>query len=366
VTREATSPSTPTDASETLFVGIDEAGYGPNLGPLVIGCVAFRGPSCLRGRDWWSALAPTIRRWDKAEGLCIDDSKQLLGRRGGWERLTEAVHAFALAAGCPTCELVDLFAHLCVHDLDALRAEHWFEAVAGQEEVLPKDVAEARASLVAELAVELVSLQARVAFPAQFNRRLAELGTKADVEIELIRELLTSQLGPRQWVDGSAQVQGASSFGADRNGRPVSSAVTDRNVCPTDAAPAKVVAWVDRLGGRRYYRPLVEDIAGDAFVATIEESPSISRYRYEREGREFEIEFVVRGDHRHLPVALASMLAKYLRERTMAGLNRFWTSRVPGLLPTAGYPQDARRFLADIRPRLAEVAVPLDSLWRRR
>ncbi|NUO17517.1 MAG: hypothetical protein HUU03_13880 [Planctomycetaceae bacterium] len=56
-----------------------------------------------------------------------------------------------------------------------------------------------------------------------------------------------------------------------------------------------------------------------------------------------------------VPVALASMAAKYLRETMMQLFNDWFVARQPGLERTAGYYQDGRRFLqdtADLRCRL--------------
>ena len=58
-------------------VGIDEAGYGPNLGPLVQAAVALRLPDDdLAG---WTTLKPWVRRaHERDDGrLLIDDSKAL-------------------------------------------------------------------------------------------------------------------------------------------------------------------------------------------------------------------------------------------------------------------------------------------------
>ena len=63
-----------------------------------------------------------------------------------------------------------------------------------------------------------------------------------------------------------------------------------------------------------------------------------------------EFRFQPKGE-RHLPTALASMTAKYLRELAMRPFNAFWQRHVPGLAPTAGYPSDSRRFWNEIRAR---------------
>ena len=60
------------------------------------------------------------------------------------------------------------------------------------------------------------------------------------------------------------------------------------------------------------------------------------------------ISFRCQGE-RALPVALASMTAKYLRELAMRAFNDYWCRRFP-IAPTAGYSQDARRFKKQIAP----------------
>ena len=75
----------------------------------------------------------------------------------------------------------------------------------------------------------------------------------------------------------------------------------------------------------------------------------MSRYAVVRaDGASLEVIVATGCESRQLPVALASMLAKYIRELHMVALNRFWAARVPNLAPTAGYPADAGRFVRQI------------------
>ena len=60
------------------------------------------------------------------------------------------------------------------------------------------------------------------------------------------------------------------------------------------------------------------------------------------------------------------MASKYLRELAMQALNEFWCARVDDLKPTAGYPQDAKRFKAAIAAVQAELEIEDRLLWRSR
>jgi ribonuclease HII len=46
-------------------IGIDEAGYGPNLGPFVMTLVACQVPDDLQHADLWEQLKSAVRRADE-------------------------------------------------------------------------------------------------------------------------------------------------------------------------------------------------------------------------------------------------------------------------------------------------------------
>ena len=53
-------------------------------------------------------------------------------------------------------------------------------------------------------------------------------------------------------------------------------------------------------------------------------------------------------------MALASILAKTLREQCMAALNAWFVEQRPQLRPSAGYGSDGQRFAAEVAELLAE------------
>jgi hypothetical protein len=127
-----------------------------------------------------------------------------------------------------------------------------------------------------------------------------------------------------------------------------------------------VYVTVDKLGGRHFYAPLLNEAFPGGWVRVIREGPELCEYAIDGLGREVYLRFEPRADGGHLNVALASMAAKYLREVCMLQFNQYWVARIPGLKPTAGYPTDAGRFFAAIRGVLAADGTDERAVWRSR
>jgi hypothetical protein len=102
----------------------------------------------------------------------------------------------------------------------------------------------------------------------------------------------------------------------------------------------------------------------DRHLHITEIGPASSTYRLANARSDWHFDFVVDGDQRHLPIALASMTAKYVRELMMERFNAFWLALQPALRPTAGYYNDAQRFLTDIAPLLPTVGIPREQFVR--
>jgi hypothetical protein len=124
--------------------------------------------------------------------------------------------------------------------------------------------------------------------------------------------------------------------------------------------------FIDKHGGRNTYAAMLQHALPDGMVVTQEEGAGRSAYRFLGRAQEVSATFQPRADSEHFCVALASMASKYLRELLMLEFNRFWQSHVPDLKPTAGYPGDAGRYLAGIRPALEKLGLPESAVWRKK
>ena len=89
-----------------------------------------------------------------------------------------------------------------------------------------------------------------------------------------------------------------------------------------------------------------------------------SHYRLGLDAGPIDLGFVMKGDRLDPRISWGSILAKYLRELVLHAFNAHFCERVPGLRPTAGYPEDAKRFIAEVRAALgSQVLEP--SAWIR-
>jgi ribonuclease HII len=177
-----------------------------------------------------------------------------------------------------------------------------------------------------ERGVQLMGVASRVVFAEQFNQLLDEFHNKSTSLSQVTMSLARHVSSPLE--EGSILIQ------------------------------------CDKHGGRNRYGQLLQEAFPEHFVEVYDESRESSRYRFGPPARRHEVRFSARADRSCLPTALASMISKYLRELAMRAFNRFWLNHKSDLRPTAGYPQDARRFLSEIMPIKTRLKIPDRLLWR--
>jgi hypothetical protein len=121
---------------------------------------------------------------------------------------------------------------------------------------------------------------------------------------------------------------------------------------------------VDRQGGRVRYRRNLQRMFPDMELRILCENAKTSSYELKTVKRRMRLHFVVGADARFLPVSLASMVSKYLRELLVANINRYFKGFHAGLRPTAGYWKDGVRFVEDLRRDLPHIEFDASQLIR--
>ncbi len=311
-----------------IVVGIDEAGYGPNLGPLVQTAVALHLPDS--DPAGWDTLKPIVRpaagRWGRDARIVIDDSKRVYHGQNALGKLELGVLA-CLPQSFPS--FGSLLAHLCSPSVNAdIRAESWFDSTCKLPvEAAVGQIAQQRAALAGFSGASFGAIFSRVVPTPRFNDCVARTGNKSSILSDGLIELVQN------------------SVDADGGDTPL------RFLC-------------DKQGGRAFYAAQLQEAFPEGFVIAEVERPEESRYRIVGLSRPVSVSFRPRADGDSIAVALASMICKYLREVCMMQFNAYWAKHVPGLIATAGYPVDAKRFFADIGPAMVRLGVKEETIWR--
>ncbi len=273
------------------IVGMDEVGYGPLLGPFIVCAVTAEVPSL--ETDLWKTLSP--------KEIPVCDSKKLFSQSKG----VAALEPTALAWIAQLFPLEKLTHERLWSDLSPdLRTQPWYGDLSLP--VSPRHIpVEKLKALLDQAGVRLVDIRARILEPSEYN---LQVGTnKSDLLFACTADLV-------------------------------------RHIHENTNRPSTF--HIGKQGGRRFYGPHIAQHLGEARI--VREAPEWSEYSLE----ESSLCYIRDGEDRSFFIALASIIAKYLRELSMRFFNRYWESRVEGIRHTAGYGTDGKRFWKEIQPHL--------------
>lgn len=306
------------------IIGIDEAGYGPNLGPFTMSSACFTIPDDVDA-DLWKTLRHAVRRAaGKADGrLIVDDSKEVYSPKTGIGILEKHLGPWLKLATTGFTQLDELWQQIALTPkADVVHEPYvqWNESLSISQLSLSSTAI--LQGTLQQTGVTLHKLQSCIISPRQFNSLTKHADSKAAVPLHCVGQLLQS--------------------------------------LPADET---IDITIDRLGGRQRYVDPVQKWFLQHRVSIVSEEPHCSEYAV---GSNIRIRFRVQADQYSFPVALASMLSKYWRELLMKQFNTWFAQQQPGITPTAGYPLDATRFWNDVAPTRQRLQLIESDWWRER
>ncbi|MBN1765773.1 MAG: hypothetical protein JW860_10985 [Sedimentisphaerales bacterium] len=300
-----------------IIIGIDEAGYGPLLGPLVVSAAVFELPRELLAQSLWESLRRSVCK--KVTGsigrIVINDSKKLHNALGKYELLQRGVLAcLATVREEPVRTFAQLLLALESDGLNTLNGYPWYDNSGDMPlNVDYDDIVTAAGGLKKDMKanhIKLAGLWTRLYPAGQFNQMIDAVRNKAAVSFQLVSQLIWQ--GWQKFADQDLQIV------------------------------------IDKQSGRSHYRTVLQKLFPDLHFKVIKEDDHTSSYQLSNSGNSMKIHFLQKGDQRQLPIALASMTSKYIRELLMQKLNSYFKELCPDITPTAGYYKDGRRFLSDL------------------
>ncbi|MEO0257982.1 MAG: hypothetical protein ABIM31_02655 [candidate division WOR-3 bacterium] len=272
------------DSKNFNICGIDENGYGPLLGPLVVTGVSME----VTGADPFSASEIQGYKFP----LPLKDSKEIFRRSTASYKLGESVALSLLNIlfGSPR-SLTQLLSAISVEAIEL--KEYGIDDVE-----LPAFGGYPNENLIRYLSVSslrVMGVKSKIVMADLFNKLVTETDNKSLVDFICFLELVQS-------------------FNCD-------------------------TYLLGKIGGLIHYNKVFQHFGIHCEI--VKETFTISSYKI-NENRL--LHFILNGDRRYLPIMFAGIIGKYLRELIMLGLSR--ALGYQDLIPFAsGYHHDERTFL---------------------
>lgn len=311
------------------LVGIDEAGYGPQLGSLVVSAVVLELPDTMLIKHHplpkitcpWKTLSNIISKNKSRAKVTVCDSKALYHPAKGLKELEKTALVFRRLIEPDYCNHNELSLPLSADNNEINKFTQILRTELNNNSI---GFCEAKVSIIK---------------PSDFNDGIRRLRNKADFLWEVSGGLI------KHCVDK----------------------YNSNNM---------LVIRAGKQGGRNYYFSHLQRLFTDKIVHPMEQGFNNSSYiintkppfnasrPFGRGSPKATISFIKDGDASEFVIALASIFSKYYRELSMLKLNRFFRSHIPSLEPTSGYPTDSKRFIRKISPLFSKLNLDRNNFIR--
>jgi len=345
-------------------LGIDEAGYGPDIGPLVVTSSLFRLSEKYHSEKFWDTLSEIISKKTKEfpEKVIVSDSKDIFKNHPKNYLIgeTTALCSYCLLYPAPL-NFQEFLQNIFLDNLDLFQkrcktfSKYTYRMCWGNNNFFSEDPLNSKnldpspfldnlfpklKKVIKSSGIDLIDIKSIVLCPHLYNESITKKGKLFFNYLQFerlienaLKRILIENISVR---DKEETVKLEKKYKkATRNFK--------KNEQKNNLNSIYVIA--DKLGSKKYYiNYLKSGLLGDFKIKILEQNRNISSYEL-LNNLEIRLSFIKEGDKTHFPIALSSVFSKYIRERFIKNINEFFATKIQDLEPTKGYAYKIEKFI---------------------
>lgn len=345
-------------------LGIDEAGYGPDIGPLVVTSSLFRLSEKYHSEKFWDTLSEIISKKTKEfpEKVIVSDSKDIFKNHPKNYLIgeTTALCSYCLLYPAPL-NFQEFLQNIFLDNLDLFQkrcktfSKYTYRMCWGNNNFFSEDPLNSKnldpspfldnlfpklKKVIKSSGIDLIDIKSVVLCPHLYNESITKKGKLFFNYLQFerlienaLKRILIENISVR---DKEETVKLEKKYKkATRNFK--------KNEQKNNLNSIYVIA--DKLGSKKYYiNYLKSGLLGDFKIKILEQNRNISSYEL-LNNLEIRLSFIKEGDKTHFPIALSSVFSKYIRERFIKNINEFFATKIQDLEPTKGYAYKIEKFI---------------------
>ena len=362
-------------------LGIDEAGYGPDIGPLVVTSSLFRLSEKYHSGKFWETLSEIVSKKTKEfpEKVIVSDSKDIFKNHPKNYLIgeTTALCSYCLLYPMPLnfqeflqnifLDNLDLFQKRCKTFSKYAYRMCWgnnnffSEDPLNSKNLNPKpyinDLFPKLKKVIKSSGIDLIDIKSIVLCPHLYNESITKKG-KLFLNYLQFERLIENAL--KMILIENISVKDKEETVKLEKKYKKETINFKKNEQKNNLNSIFVIA--DKLGSKKYYiNYLKSGLLGNFKIKILEQDKNISNYRILKDSKlssnllnsldrilnnlEIRISFIKEGDKTHFPIALSSVFSKYIRERFIKNINEFFATKIQNLKPTKGYAYKIEKFI---------------------
>ncbi|MGB3346911.1 MAG: hypothetical protein WBA71_06675 [Candidatus Humimicrobiia bacterium] len=345
-------------------LGIDEAGYGPDIGPLVVTSSLFRLSEKYHSEKFWETLSEIVSKKTKEfpEKVIVSDSKDIFKNHPKNYLIgeTTTLCSYCLLYPVPL-NFQEFLQNIFLDNLDLFQkrcktfSKYTYRMCWGNNDFFSEDPLNSKnlnpkpyindlfpklKKVIKSSGIDLIDIKSIVLCPHLYNKSITKK-RKLFLNYLQFERLIENAL--KRILIKNISVKDKEETEKLEKKYKKETINFKKNEQKNNLNSIFVIA--DKLGSKKYYiNYLKSGLLGNFKIKILEQNRNISSYELSN-SLAVRISFIKEGDKTHFPIALSSVFSKYIRERFIKNINEFFATKIQNLKPTKGYAYKIEKFI---------------------